>query len=267
MSKIDKITISTLQARKDAGEKFSVIAAYDASFAKLIEEAGVDAILIGDSLGMVLQGHDSTLPVSINDIAYHTRCVSAGCENTMVIADLPFGSYNTWKETLTNSSTLMKAGANMVKLEGGDKWVLENIDELTKRGIPVCAHLGLTPQSVNAFSGFKIQGREPDRAQQILQEAKEVEAAGASMVVLECVPASLANEITAAINIPVIGIGAGNGTDAQVLVLYDMLGMYPRSPRFVKDFLVDNNSILGALQSYDTAVKNGTFPCEQHTFN
>ena len=205
---MSKVTVTTLQAHKAAGEKFAVLAAYDATFAGLIEEAGVEVILVGDSLGMVLQGHSSTLPVTIDDMVYHTACISRGCHSPLIIGDLPFGSYSTLEQTLTNAAALMRAGANMVKLEGGE-WLLESITAMAERGIPVCAHLGLTPQSVNAFGGFKVQGRNTDQAAAILEDAKRVEAAGAAMLVLECIPTELAAQVTAALTIPVIGIGAG----------------------------------------------------------
>ncbi len=261
-----KITVNTLQAHKANAEKFSVIAAYDATFAALIEQAGVEVILVGDSLGMVLQGHDSTLPVTVEDMAYHTACVSRSCSKSLIIGDLPFASYNTKEQALTNASTLMQSGAHMVKLEGGE-WLLDSIRAMTQRGIPVCAHLGLTPQSVNAFGGFKVQGREACQATTILEDAKQVEAAGASLLVLECVPSALATEITQALTIPVIGIGAGAGTDAQVLVLHDMLGLSAHTPKFVRNFLADTNSIQNALKAYNEAVIKGLFPTQEHSFS
>ncbi|HEB27947.1 MAG TPA: 3-methyl-2-oxobutanoate hydroxymethyltransferase [Porticoccus sp.] len=261
-----KVTVNTLQAHKAAGEKFSVITGYDATFGSLIEQAGIEVILVGDSLGMVLQGHSSTLPTTIDEMAYHTACLSRGCTKPLIIGDLPFGSYSTLEQTLTNAATLMRAGAHMVKLEGGE-WLLDSITAMIKRGIPVCAHLGLTPQSVNAFGGFKVQGRESSQAEAILNDAKRVEAAGASLLVLECIPSPLAAAITAALTIPVIGIGAGPETDAQVLVLHDMLGLSGHSPKFVRNFLIDNPDVQSALSAYDTAVKTGTFPAKEHCFS
>lgn len=263
---MSKVTVTTLQAHKSAGEKFAVLAAYDATFASLIEAAGVEVILVGDSLGMVLQGHDSTLPVTIDDMVYHTGCISRGCHSPLIISDLPFGAYSTLEQTLTNAAALMRAGANMVKLEGGE-WLLESITAMTERGIPVCAHLGLTPQSVNAFGGFKVQGRHADQAAAILADAKRVEAAGASLLVLECIPSALAAEITATLTIPVIGIGAGAVTDAQVLVLHDMLGLSDHRPKFVRNFLAENDSVQSALKAYNDAVKGGSFPSAEHTFS
>jgi 3-methyl-2-oxobutanoate hydroxymethyltransferase len=263
---MSKVTINTLQAHKAKGEKFAVITSYDACFALQVEKAGIEVILVGDSLGMVLQGHDSTLPVTVEEMAYHTRCVKQGCQQPLIIADMPFGSYATETQALDNAATLMSAGAHMVKLEGG-QWLIETIQALSIRGIPVCAHLGLTPQSVNAFGGFKVQGREATQAQRILLEAKAVAQAGASLLVLECVPTALATAITEAVSIPVIGIGAGPNTDAQVLVLHDMLGLAERAPGFVRNFMADNDSIPEALAAYNEAVKSGTFPGPEHGFS
>lgn len=259
------VSVSTLQALKANGEKFAVITSYDATFAGLVEQAGIEVILVGDSLGMVLQGHRSTVPTTLEEMAYHTRCVSRGCSQPLIIADLPFGSYNTLEQTLHSSATLMRAGANMVKLEGGD-WLSSSIQALTERGIPVCAHLGLTPQSVNTLGGFKVQGRDADQASAILADAKQIEAAGASLLVLECIPNALAAEITQTLSIPVIGIGAGPQTDAQVLVIYDMLGLYPNPPKFVRNFMATSSDIPGALKAYNDAVKDGTFPTAEHSF-
>lgn len=260
------VTITTLQAYKSAGEKFAVITAYDATFARLVEEAGIEAILVGDSLGMVLQGHDSTLPATIDDMVYHTGCVARACNIPLIIGDLPFGSYNTLDDTLRNAAALMRAGANMVKLEGGE-WLTDSISSLAERGIPVCAHLGLTPQSVNSFGGFKVQGRDSQQAANILEDAKRIEAAGASMLVIECVPSSLAVQISNALSIPVVGIGAGVDTDAQVIVLHDMLGLSAHSPKFVRNFMQDNKDVQSALKAYNDAVKSQTFPAPEHCFN
>lgn len=261
-----RVTITTLQAHKSSGKKFAVITAYDATFAQLVEQAGIEVILVGDSLGMVLQGHDSTLPTTIDDMVYHTACVSRGCRQPLIIGDLPFASYSTLEQTLTNSAALMRAGAHMVKLEGGE-WLLESIGALKQRGIPVCAHLGLTPQSVNAFGGFKVQGRDTGQATTIIEDAKRVEAAGANLLVLECVPSDLATAITQALSIPVIGIGAGAGTDAQVLVLHDLLGLSAHTPKFVRNFMSDNADVQTALKAYNQAVKDGSFPTAEHSFS
>lgn len=263
---MSSITVSSLQALKEAGEKFAVVTAYDATFAALAEQAGIEVVLVGDSLGNVLQGHDSTLPVTLDDMAYHTGCVRRGCSMPLVIADLPFGTYSGLQQTLDSAAVLMRAGAHMVKLEGGE-WLLDSISALVERGIPVCAHLGLTPQSVNAFGGFKVQGREEARAHAILEDAKRVQEAGASLLVLECVPRSLGEAIASALRIPVIGIGAGPETDAQVLVMHDLLGLTPRAPRFVKNFLEGRDGVLEALSGYRKAVKSGDFPADEHCFN
>jgi len=260
-----KITISTLNRMKAEGEKFACITAYDATFARAVSEAGSETILVGDSLGMVLQGHDSTLPVTVQDMAYHTRCVVRADPHSLVIADMPFMSYTSPETAMANAAELMRAGAQMVKVEGG-VWLSDTITMLVQRGIPVCAHLGLTPQSVNAFGGFKVQGRTPKEAKSILADAVEIQDAGASLLVLECIPAPLAADISRKLDIPVIGIGAGAGTDAQVLVLHDMLGLTTHTPRFVSNFMHGQESIQDALTAFVAAVKAGTFPGEQHTY-
>ena len=260
-----KVTISTLDKMKAAGEKFVCITAYDATFARLVSDAGAETILVGDSLGMVLQGHDSTIPVSTDHMAYHTECVCRAAPNSLVIADMPFMSYTTPEQTMENATALMQAGAQMVKMEGGT-WLSDSISMLVERGIPVCAHLGLTPQSVNQFGGFKVQGRTPKEAKSILADAVEIQDAGASLLVLECIPAPLAADISAKLDIPVIGIGAGAGTDAQVLVLHDLLGLSTHTPRFVENFMDGQTSIAGALQAFVAAVKSGKYPREEHTY-
>jgi 3-methyl-2-oxobutanoate hydroxymethyltransferase len=261
-----KITITQLQAKKAAGEKFAVVTAYDATFSRLAARAGIEAILVGDSLGNVLQGHDSTLPVTLADMAYHVASVARGNEGCLIIGDFPFGSYSTPAQTLDSAATLMRAGAHMVKLEGGT-WLLDSIRQLNERGIPVCGHLGLTPQSVNVFGGYKVQGRQPDQAQRLLDDAKAVEAAGAGLLVLECVPRALAATISQALRIPVIGIGAGPATDAQVLVLHDLLGLNERAPKFVRDFMAGAGSVQAALTNYRNAVLDGSFPAPEHCFD
>lgn len=259
------VTVTTLQKLKEAGEKFCCITAYDATFARLISEAGAETMLVGDSLGMVLQGHDSTLPVTVDDMAYHTACVARGNRGAMVIADMPFMSYSTPEQALENASVLMQSGAQMVKLEGGT-WLSDTIQMLVERGIPVCAHLGLTPQSVNVFGGFRVQGRTPKGAKSILADAVEIQDAGASLLVLECVPAPLAADISEKLRIPVIGIGAGAGTDAQVLVMHDMLGLSEHSARFVENFMEGRSNIQDAFSAFVTAVKNGDYPREEHGY-
>jgi len=252
---------------KEEGDKITWLTAYDYSFASLIDNAGVDAILVGDSLGMVIQGHATPVPVTIEDSCYHTQCVAKGVSKALIVGDLPFGSYQLSKEqAYENAVHLMQAGAHVIKLEGGELQV-ETIQFLSERGIAVCAHIGLTPQSVHKLGGFKVQGR-GDTAQQLIDDAISVEKAGAFAVVLEAVPQKLAAEITANITIPTIGIGAGPGCDGQVLVLQDMIGIYPkRSPKFCKNFMQGANSIQAAIEGYVKEVKSGQFPAEEHSFN
>jgi 3-methyl-2-oxobutanoate hydroxymethyltransferase len=259
------VTTHTLQALKDAGEKFSVLTCYDATFARRINEAGIDVILIGDSLGMVLQGHDSTLPVTLDDMVYHTAAVKRGNQHCLIMADLPFMSDASTAELLNNAARLMRAGAHLVKIEG-DAWLAPGISELTRRGIPVCAHLGLTPQTVNQLGGYKVQGRGA-AGQALVDAALRLEAAGASLLLLECVPSEVGKAVTAAVKCPVIGIGAGPDTDGQVLVLHDMLGITTgKTARFVKNFMAEADSIPAALSAYHQAVKTGSFPAEEHCF-
>lgn len=261
------VTINTLKKMKSEGDKITWLTAYDYSFAALVDKAGVDAILVGDSLGMVMQGHATPVPVTIQDSAYHTQCVARGVENAMVVGDLPFGSYQVSKEqAYENAVTLMQAGAHVIKLEGGELQI-ETIKFLTERGMAVVAHIGLTPQSVHALGGFKVQGR-GDAAQGLIDDAIAVEKAGACAVVLEAVPKKLAATITDKVNIPTIGIGAGKDCDGQVLVLQDMIGIYPKkSPKFCKNFMEGADSIAAAIEKYVVEVKNGTFPAEEHTFS
>ncbi|PLW83894.1 3-methyl-2-oxobutanoate hydroxymethyltransferase [Kineobactrum sediminis] len=260
-----KITISTLDKMKASGDKFVCITAYDATFSRLVSEAGAETILVGDSLGMVLQGHDSTIPVTVEHMEYHTQCVCRGNPNSLVIADMPFMTYANPKQAMTNATRLMQAGAQMVKMEGGT-WLSDTISKLVERGIPVCAHLGLTPQSVNALGGFRVQGRTPKEAKSILADAVEIQDAGASLLVLECIPAHLATDISEKLDIPVIGIGAGAGTDAQVLVMHDLLGLSQHSARFVQNFMEGQNTIQSALQAFVAAVKAGEYPRDEHTY-
>ncbi len=260
------ITPQSLKALKQDGKKFVCITAYDATFSAVIDKAGIETILVGDSLGMVLQGNKDTLPVTLEDMCYHTQCASRGVNNALLIADLPFMAYATYEQTLDNAAELMRAGAHMVKMEGGE-WLCESIAALVERGIPVCGHLGLTPQSVNSLGGFKVQGRLPEQAQRILDDAIALEEAGASLLVLECVPSEVAKTIAEQLSIPVIGIGAGGDTDAQVLVLHDMLGLNPRPPKFVKNFMTNATSIEDAISQYSKAVRDGSFPSTEHQFN
>jgi len=261
-----KISTSTLLKMKQQGEKISTITAYDASFAKLFDQAGIHAILIGDSLGMVLQGQDDTLPVDIEHMVYHTQSVKRGVTETLVISDMPFMTYATKEQAFTNAAKLMQAGASMVKMEGG-AWLVDTIKGLVERGIPVCAHLGLTPQSVNVFGGFKVQGRDDEAAEKMISDAKTLEAAGAQLLVLECIPNDLGKAISEAISIPTIGIGAGNGTDGQILVMHDALGIScSYMPKFSRNFLIDTGDIKKAIELYITEVSNGNFPGEDHIF-
>jgi len=260
------VTIRTLLEMKREQRRFVCVTAYDASFARVADTAGIETVLVGDSLGMVLQGHPSTVPVSTDDMVYHTRCVARALGRSLLIADMPFMSYGSTADALGNAARLMQAGAQVVKLEGG-AWLTESIRALTERGIPVCGHLGLTPQSVNSLGGFIVQGRDEAAAARILDEARALESAGASMLVIECVPRQLAAQITASLKIPVIGIGAGAATDAQVLVMHDLLGLNPRPPRFVKDFLAGNGSVAQAFEAYARAVRDGSFPQPEHGFD
>jgi len=260
------ITVPQLRELKAAGKKFTCLTAYDATFSSLISGAGVEVMLVGDSLGMVLQGHDSTLPVTMQDMIYHVAAVSKGNQGALIMADMPFMSYATPEQAMHNATLLMQAGAHMVKLEGG-AWLCETIRLLSERGIPVCAHLGLTPQSVNKLGGYKVQGRNEHQAEQMLEDAVALESAGADIILLECVPSPLAERITLAVDAPVIGIGAGKGTDAQVLVIYDLLGISTgRRPKFVKNFMTEADTIEQAVQHYVGAVKDGSFPSEEHSF-
>ena len=261
-------SVSSLQKKKLEGEKFSVLTAYDATFANLLDECGVEVILVGDSLGMVIQGGTTTLPVTVDDIVYHTRAVSQGSSNALIMADMPFMADATPQQAVQNAGRLMKeGGAHMVKLEGGASQV-EVVLRLSELGIPVCGHLGLQPQSVHKLGGYKVQGRDDDTADTILSDADKLVEAGADMLLLECVPAELAARVTAAVAVPVIGIGAGADTDAQVLVLYDMLGITPgHRPKFTRDFMADSGSIAEAVRAYVKAVREGSFPAEQHCFH
>lgn len=262
-------TLSDLQKLKREGKKFASLTAYDAIFSELISSSGVELILVGDSLGMVLQGHDSTLPVSMDDMVYHMNCVRRGNKGAVIMADLPFMSYASEEQSLASAAQLMRAGAHIVKLEGGG-WLAESTRLLTERGIPVCAHMGLTPQSINRLGGYRVQGRDPSHARSMIDEAKILQEAGASLLLLECVPTSLAEEITTTLEIPVIGIGAGPTTDGQIMVMHDMLGITPASirvPKFVKNFLPESSDGLsGAFAAYAEAVRSGTFPGPEHTF-
>jgi 3-methyl-2-oxobutanoate hydroxymethyltransferase len=262
----NKISITRLRDMKTAGEKIASLTAYDATFARVLDEAGVDLILVGDSLGMVMQGHDSTLPVTVNDMIYHCANVRRGVDRAMVMADMPYMSYARPEQALTTAARLMSEGrAQMVKLEGGG-WVADTVRLLTERGIPVCGHLGLQPQSIHRLGGYRVQGRDSETARQIREDARVLAEAGAVMLLLECVPRQLAAEVTRSLGIPVIGIGAGGDCDGQILVLHDMLGI-GFSHRFTRDFMVGSRSIPEAIERYVNAVKNGEFPAHDHGFD
>lgn len=262
-----RTTLTKLQTMRDKGEKIAVLTCYDASFAALLEAQGTDVLLVGDSLGMVLQGHETTLQVALDDMAYHTACVARGSKQAFIVSDMPFGTFQVSPEkTFEHAARLMAAGAQMVKLEGGASMV-ETVSFLTGRGIPVCGHIGLTPQSVHQLGGYRVQGRESATAQKLLADAVALEQAGAGMIVLEAIPALLAAEITGQLTISTIGIGAGPTCSGQVLVLHDMLDVYPgKKARFVKNYMRGENSIAAAVASYVAEVKSGTFPAQEHSF-
>jgi 3-methyl-2-oxobutanoate hydroxymethyltransferase len=268
MSNRKQVTLHRLREMHAAGEKIAMLTCYDASFARVLDEAGVESLLVGDSLGMVLQGRATTLAVSIEEMAYHTGCVARGNRTAWIIADMPFGSYQESAEVaMRHAALLMQQGAHMIKLEGGG-WTAPIVRFLVDRGIPVCAHLGFTPQSVHALGGYRVQGRDADAARLMRQHAEELAAAGAAMLVLEMVPAAVARDLTKALPIPTIGIGAGAGCSGQVLVLHDMLGVTGGEPlRFVRNFLDGDDSIELAVRKYVTDVKGGRFPDDaKHSF-
>ncbi len=263
-------TLSTLQKYKKDGKKFSCLTCYDAMFSKMMENAKIDTILIGDSLGMVVQGHSSTVPVTVEQMVYHTQNIARSNNYALILADLPFMSYTNVSDAVKNARKLMQAGAHVVKLEGGAE-LCEIVQTLAHAGTPTCVHLGLTPQSVNIFGGYKVQGKTESQAEKLLADAKAVVEAGASILVLEVIPSELSKKVTKSVNVPVIGIGAGADTDGQVLVMHDMLGVtHGRVPRFVHDFLTDernaNGSIQGAFELFHQSVQEGSYPQECHQF-
>ena len=262
-----RTTLTALQKMAQEGGKITMLTCYDASFAALLDAAGVDTLLIGDSLGNVVQGHDTTLPVTLRDIVYHTECVVRGSKRAFIIGDMPFGTFQVSPaHTFENAVQLMAAGAQMVKIEGGEP-MADTVAFLTARGVPVCGHLGLTPQSVHQFGGYRVQGRTESQAQRLIAEAKMLQEAGAGMLVLELIPAALAREVTAQLSIPTIGIGAGAACSGQVLVLHDMLDIFPgKKAKFVKNFLRGAGSIQGAIEGYVKEVKAGTYPGPEHSF-
>ena len=262
------VTVAQLSAMKRRGERISCLTVYDYSFAHILEQAGVDILLVGDSLGMVIQGHETTLPVSMADVLYHTQCVSRGCNDALVIADMPFGSYQGSPQSAFENAVRLvgEGGAHMVKIEGGTA-MAETVTFLVDRGIPVCGHIGLTPQSVNQLGGFRVQGREESAAEALRRDARNLAEAGASLLIIEAIPAQLAKSITDSVSIPTVGIGAGPDTDGQVLVLYDVLGLFPRkSPKFSKDFLEGKGSVLEAVKAFVDDVRARRFPGPQHSF-
>jgi 3-methyl-2-oxobutanoate hydroxymethyltransferase len=265
-AKRSPVTVTSLLAQRARGDKITMLTCYDASFSALLNRCGVDVMLVGDSLGMVCQGQSTTLTVTLADIAYHTGCVARANQTALLVADMPFGSYESPQETYAHAVTLMRAGAQMVKLEGGS-WLVETVRFLTDRAVPVCAHLGLTPQSVHQLGGYKTQGKTLEAAAVLKRDALALQAAGATLLVLEAIPAALGKEVTEALTIPTIGIGAGPDCSGQVLVLHDMLDVFPgRKPRFVKNFMAGQSSIQGAVSAYVEAVKAGSFPAPEHCF-
>jgi 3-methyl-2-oxobutanoate hydroxymethyltransferase len=262
-----RITTRDLLKMRQEGEKITMLSCYDASFAALCEAAGVELFLIGDSLGMTIQGHDSTLPVSLDDVVYHTRCVVRGSQRAMVVGDLPFGSYQeSPQQAFASAAKLMAAGAGIVKLEGGEV-MAETVSFLVERGIPVMGHLGLTPQSVHTLGGYRVQGKTEEAAQRIVREAKLLQDAGAAAIVLECVPSGLGKQITQALSIPTIGIGGGPDCSGQILILHDMLDIYPgKKAKFVKNYMTGAASVQEAVQNFVREVKSGAFPTPEYCF-
>lgn len=262
------VNVSTLMRMKAEGEPIACLTAYDASFARLVDDAGTDVVLVGDSLGMVIQGHDTTVPVTVDDIVYHSRAVARSLRHAFLMADMPFMSFSSAQQALENAVRLMQeGGAMMVKLEGGASQV-NIVEHLAGHDIPVCAHLGLRPQSVHKIGGFKVQGRENEQARQMLEDARALEAVGADVVLLECVPNEVGKAIRDALNVPVIGIGAGPDVDGQILVLYDVLGITQGPmPRFVKNFMLDSATPIDACAAYVSAVKDRSYPAPEHCFS
>lgn len=260
------VTIPVLLAMRAAGEKITMLTCYDASFATLMDHCGIEVLLVGDSLGNVCQGQSSTLPVTIGDMAYHTACVARGNKTALLVTDMPFGTYATKESAFDHAARLMQAGAQMVKLEGG-AWLADTIHFLVERGIPVCAHIGLTPQSVHQLGGNRVQGKTTEGAEKLKSDALALQAAGASLLVLEAIPATLGKEVSTTLAIPTIGIGAGPDCAGQVLVMHDMLGVFPgKKARFVRNFMDGQTSIEAALRAYVSAVKEQSFPAAEHCF-
>ena len=260
-----KISTHVLKAMKDNNDKFAVVTTYDYAFSKIVSNANIEVSLVGDSLGNVFQGRSTTIPVTIEEMAYHMNAVSRGNENSLLVCDMPFMSYSTVKDSLQNAAILMQAGAQMIKVEGGE-WLAESVYKLSQCGIPVCGHVGLTPQSVNKLGGNKVQGKDKSDAEKMVKDALILQDAGADLLVVECVPSRLGADLTSALSIPVIGIGAGPDTDGQVLVSYDMLGLSDRLPKFAKNFLNETNSVQEAITLFGNEVRNGLFPGPDNCF-
>lgn len=260
-----KISTRVLKAMKDNNDKFAVVTTYDYAFSKIVSNANIEVSLVGDSLGNVFQGRSTTIPVTIEEMAYHMNAVNRGNENSLLVCDMPFMSYSTVKDALQNAAILMQAGAQMIKVEGGE-WLAESVYKLSQCGIPVCGHVGLTPQSVNKLGGNKVQGKDKSDAEKMVKDALILQDAGADLLVVECVPSRLGADLTSALSIPVIGIGAGPDTDGQVLVSYDMLGLSDRLPKFAKNFLNETNSVQEAITLFGNEVRNGLFPGPDNCF-
>ena len=267
-SPMNKVTVTSLHEKKRTGEKIVCLTAYDASFAHVLDESGIDVVLVGDSLGMVIQGEETTLPVTVDDMLYHSKAVARGLQHSLLMVDMPYLSYTSKEQALENAGRFMKqANAQMVKLEGGAEQA-DIVSCLAQHGIPVCAHLGLQPQRVHKIGGYRVQGRDQTAANAMLEEAQLLEQAGADMMLLECVPDTLAEKISQTLHIPVIGIGASAACDGQILVLYDILGIsMGRIPKFSHDFIAEAGSVEGAVKAYAEAVRNGTFPGKEHVFS
>lgn len=260
-----KVSVLTLRKLKETAEKFVTVSLYDAPMASMAERCGVEVVLVGDSLGMTVLGYESTIPVTMEQMIYHIEAVARGNKRSLIIGDLPFMTYADTEQAMLNATRVMQAGAHVVKIEGG-AWLCDTVRCLSERGIPVCAHIGLTPQSVNKFGGFRVQGRDAKQAETLLADALALEQAGAEAIVLEAIPAALAKNITEALTMPTIGIGAGRDTDAQVLVINDILGLTEHPPKFSKNFLIEAGDIPNALKKYVHDVKSGLFPEDKHTF-
>lgn len=259
------VTTTTLRKMKANREKFITVALYDAPMAAMAQRCGVEVLLVGDSLGMTVLGYESTIPVTMEQMIYHVEAVARGNDKSLIMGDMPFMTYATPEQAMLNATRIMQAGAHMVKLEGGE-WLAPTVQMLSERGIPVCAHLGLTPQSVNKLGGYKVQGKTEEQADTIVRDAQALDKAGADLLVMECVPSLVAERVTQAVSMPTIGIGAGKDTDAQVLVINDILGLTENPPKFSKNFLAEAGDIPGALQKYALDVKSGVFPAAKHSF-